>query len=708
MISVSLSCVGKWPPIILQIFEKGIHQPRFTFSMKQDIPHQKMVGITKILPNDAFLRLNVGAHPISIKINHATIRRMTRLEATARLFLPSLVTQLKAPREWLNTLSMIIGIWKHGGIKALKEGINAEVHNQFEKDQYSRWVLDFDTLSANDRIAIQSRIAQLAYRPKFSVLMVAQDACEHWLRKAITSVQNQVYSNWELCISCHHSTQPPFKKMIEEFSAADPRIRVVYCENTASISEVANGALGLSTGDFATLLDSNDELAEHALYLIAEELNLHPETDLLYSDEDKIDEIGWRFHPYFKSDWNPDLFYSHNMVNHLGVYRTSLLREIDGFRKGFEGSQDYDLALRLLEKTSPEKIRHIPHVLYHCRSLSDALALDENEKNEVADAGRRALFEHFQRQGINVQIKPGIAGCHNVVYSLPTPLPKVSIIVCTRDALNLLKGAVEGVFHETDYPNIELLIVNNQSQEPATLAYFKKISSDPRVRILNFDSPFNFSSMNNFAVNQSHGEIVVLLNNDIKMIRPDWLTEMVRHAVRPAVGAVGAKLLYPNDTIQHAGVIIGIGGVAGHSHKDLHRNAYGYLGRASLTQNLSAVTAACIASRREAWDSVQGLDADNLSVAFNDVDYCLKIREKGLLIVWTPFAELYHLESATRGSDIAPDKVERFKKEIEFMQNKWNSVIERDPYYNPNLTLGKEDFSLSFSPRAAKPWLADK
>ena len=491
-------------------------------------------------------------------------------------------------------------------------------------------------------------------------------------------------------------------------AAADSRIKVVRRPENGNICAATNTALTLATGEFVALMDHDDILPERALYEVAALLQEHPDADLIYSDEDKIDEAGRRYDPHFKSDFNPDLLLGQNMVNHLGVFRRSLIEAAGGFRVGFEGSQDYDLTLRAIERTDPSRIRHIPFILYHWRVFASSTAFSTVELPRATAAAHRALTEHFERRGIKATVEeaPATNRFTRIRHAMPTPAPRVSLIVPTRDKVELLRGCVEGLRHRTDYPDLEILIVDNNSERPETFAYFDSLKDDPRVRVLRYESPFNYSAINNFAAAQATGSMLGLINNDIEVIGADWLTEMVSHAARPEVGAVGAKLYYADDTIQHAGVITGICGVAGHSHKGRVRTDYGYFSRLQLTQDLSCVTAACLIMRKAVFDAVGGLDAANLAVAFNDVDLCLKVREKGWLVVWTPFAELYHLESASRGSDTAPDKIHRFMGEIEHMKRRWGDALATDPYYNPNLTLDAEDFGIAFPPRVRKPWLA--
>jgi GT2 family glycosyltransferase len=399
------------------------------------------------------------------------------------------------------------------------------------------------------------------------------------------------------------------------------------------------------------------------------------------------------------------MFLSQNYINHLGAYRRALIEKVGRFRPAFDGSQDYDLALRIIEHSAPERIRHIPFVLYHWRAIEGSVAADEEEKVYALDAARKAIAEHLERRGVAATVETGKdLYSHRVVYALPKDPPKVSLIVPTRDRVNLVKLIVDGVRENNDYPNWDLTIVDNGSKEPETAEYLADIIRDDRIKVLRDNGSFNFSRLNNRAVRETDGEIIGLINNDIEPISKDWLSEMVRQVIQPGVGAVGAKLYYPNDTLQHGGVIVGLGGVAGHFDKGLPREKRGYFGRAMLVQNFSAVTAACMLVPRAVYEEVDGLDEVRLAVAFNDVDFCLKVREAGYRLVWTPYAELYHHESVSRSLDTAPEKVSRFAAEVRVMQERWHTKFEIDPFYSPNLTQDRERPVMADPPRMERPW----
>ncbi len=456
------------------------------------------------------------------------------------------------------------------------------------------------------------------------------------------------------------------------------------------------------------LFDHDDLLSPTALYEVAAELDAHPDALLIYSDEDKIDTEDRRFDPYFKPDWNPDLNTGQNYMSHLSVYQAKLIRSLGGFRKGFEGSQDWDLALRAVEKIPASAIRHIPKLLYHWRAAPGSTALQAAEKSYPVEAARKALEEHFARQGQSVELLP-VAGDHwRVRHPVPSPAPLVSLIIPTRNAVRLVRQAVASVLDKTDYPNFEIIIVDNDSDDAETKAYFEEIGrrNDPRVRVLQHKAPFNYSAINNAAVREAKGELIGLLNNDVEAINSEWLTEMVSHAVRPGIGAIGAMLYYPLNTVQHAGVILGLGGVAGHPFKEFPRGDQGQKNRLRLVQNYSAVTAACLVIRKDRFLEVGGFNEKDLPIAFNDVDLCCKLIAAGYRNLWTPYAEFYHHESATRGVEDTPEKKARFQSEVDYMMNTWGTLLMADPAYNPNLTLVGEDFSPAYLSRATKSWIA--
>lgn len=563
---------------------------------------------------------------------------------------------------------------------------------------YALWLQENDPQDEAHLSKLKSLCDGLARKPSISIVMPTYNAAPEWLEAAIQSVRSQIYPHWELCIADDASSDPSAREILEHYRALDPRVKVVYREKNGHISEASNSAIEIAVGEWMALMDHDDLLAPHALFWMADAINSRPDARLIYSDEDKVDEGGVRSDPYFKSDWNIDLFYSQNMFSHLGVFKMELVREVGGFRVGFEGSQDYDLVLRCIERVAPSQIVHVPRVLYHWRIHAQSTASSSDVKPYAQIAGERALNEHFERRGVDAHVKNMGYG-YKVAYELPQLLPKVSIIIPTRNAVELVRQCIQSLTALTAYDNYEIILVDNGSDDPAALEYFDGLRAKFNFKVVRDDRPFNYSTLNNRGVEFASGDVLCLLNNDIEVVDPKWLKEMVSIALQPGVGAVGARLWYPDYTLQHGGVILGIGGVANHAHKGASRQHAGYFARAVLIQSFSAVTGACLVVQKKHYLAVGGLNEKDLAVAFNDVDFCLRLLELGLRNVWTPYAELIHHESATRGLDESPEKRARFVSEVRYMEKRWAEILSCDPAYNPNLTLNAEDFSLAWPSR---------
>jgi len=596
----------------------------------------------------------------------------------------------------------------------IKSEAQSDPQTSFNREHYARWVERCDTLTNDDRATIRARIETLSSRPLVSIVMPTYETPEALLKAAIASVKQQLYPYWELCVVDDASPSTHVQMVLEHAAAEDSRIRWIRRTVNGNISAASNTALELATGEFVIFLDHDDILAEKALFEIVLEINEYPSADIVFSDEDRIeDQTEVRHSPYFKPDWDPDLILAQNFVCHLSAFRRSLLTEIGGFRIGFEGSQDHDLVLRASRATSPERIRHVPSVLYHWRLREDG-SFSNTQLKRCVDASRRAVQEHLQLipggVGARVVPNPRVPNYHRVQWPLPPVLPRVTVIIPTRDHANLLHKCTHGVLHETEYDNIELLVVDNSSTEIATLELFAELEALPNAYVLRDDRPFNFSALNNVAAFAATGEVLVFLNNDIEIIEPGWLKEMVSHALRPGIGAVGARLLYKDGTIQHAGVALGIGefangpGIAGHFGLRESRNDEGYFAHSVLSRTVCANTAACLAVRRETFLKIEGFDEFHLPVAFNDVDFCLRLREIGLRNVWTPFAELLHLESATRGDDDAPDKRARATLEGRYMRKRWGYLLDHDPYYSPHFSRRDPGYGLLLDECTVPRW----
>ncbi|EFM75382.1 glycosyltransferase, group 2 family protein [Enterococcus faecalis TX2134] len=598
-------------------------------------------------------------------------------------------TEDKVTRLWIKAKKGFKYMAKNGISHTIQRAKIEKLRNQAS---YLNWLARNEVL---DIEAMTQEIATFHYQPKISIAMPVYNVEEKWLRLCIDSILNQVYTNWELCMADDASTDPNVKKILTEYQQLDERIRVVFREQNGHISEATNSALAIATGEFVALLDNDDELAINAFYEVVKVLNENPELDLIYSDEDKIDMDGNRSDPAFKPDWSPDLLLGTNYISHLGVYRRSILEEIGGFRKGYEGSQDYDLVLRFTEKTTKERITHIPKVLYYWRMLPTSTAVDQGSKGYAFEAGLRAVQDALVRRGINGHATHGAAnGLYDVYYDIESE-KLVSIIIPTKNGYKDVQRCVSSIIEKTTYQNYEIIMADNGSTDPKMHELYAKFEQQlpGRFFVESIDIPFNFSTINNRAAKKAHGEYLLFLNNDTEVITENWLTLMVSFAQQERIGCVGAKLLYPNNTVQHAGVILGLGGVAGHGHYGYPHGDLGYFGRLAINVNYSAVTAACLLMKKADFDAVGGFE-EAFTVAFNDVDLCLKVQALGRDNVWLHEAELYHFESQTRGYDDKGKKKKRFEQEKVMMEEKWGPLIENDPFYNPNLTRDIPNFSL--------------
>ncbi|MEM2690118.1 MAG: glycosyltransferase family 2 protein [Nitrososphaerota archaeon] len=589
------------------------------------------------------------------------------------------------------------GVWV---LPHLVGGFLKKQKHQFNQD-YLKWIALYDTLTDEDRNKIREHIKLLSYKPLISIIMPVWNTPEAYLRRAIESVLNQLYPYWELCIADDASEYPHIRRVLNEYQSKDKRIKVVFREKRGHIAQASNSALAIATGEFIALLDHDDILPEHALYMVAVELNRYPEADVIYTDEDRIDERGVRSDPYFKPDWNYDLFLGQNCISHLGVYRTALVREVGGFQEGYEGAQDWDLAMRIIERIPPSHIRHIPFILYHWRAIPGSAALNITEKPYVKDAQYKTLASHFERIGQKAEILSVRGIFWRIRYPVPQPPPLVTLIVTVWSREDFLIRCLNSLLKKTKFPFYQIIVIKNSKNSQKMEQYIEQIARHYPVQTIDCATSFNYAAMNNLAASQARGEILGFLHDDIEIINSNWLEEMVSHAIRPGVGAVGAMLYYPDMRIQHAGIILGLLGSVGHLYRHFPKDYSGHGGRALLTQSLSAVTGACLILRKDVFDKVGGFD-EQLATAFYDVDLCLRIREQGYRIIWTPFAKLIHHAVCERQNNI---NNEQYKQEIVFLKERWGDILLNDPAYNPNLTLNQEDSSLAFPPRIRKPWL---
>lgn len=564
----------------------------------------------------------------------------------------------------------------------------------FDKDvnEYRIWRRKY--LPSPKEITEQKRM-KFAYSPKISIVVPLYKTNTTYLSELIDSIQAQTYSNWELCLSDGSGVETPLREVVETYQKSDDRIKMVCSEKALQISDNTNAALKIATGEFIAFTDHDDLLTPDALYENIKMLNENTETDFIYSDEDKISMNGKEyFEPHFKPDFNLDLLRTTNYICHFVVVRKTIVDAVGGLHSEFDGAQDFDFVLRCMEKTNA--VYHIPKVLYHWRAHKDSTAENPESKMYAFENGARAVQSHYERLGISavVKMRKDYLGIYRTVYQLERK-PLVSIVIPNKDHIDDLKKCIDSIEKKSTYENIEYIIIENNSTEEKTFLYYEELQKEnKRVKVVVWKDEFNYSAINNYGVSFAKGEYLLFLNNDTEIINEDCIEELLGYCMREEVGIVGARLYYPDDTIQHAGVIVGLGGVAGHCFLSTPREVPGYFARIFCAQDYSAVTAACMMVKRSVFEAVDGFDT-KLKVAFNDIDFCLRVRETGKLVVYNPYAELYHYESKSRGAEDTIEKQERFMGEIELMQKRWEKILtEGDSYYNPNLTLIDHNFAL--------------
>ena len=564
---------------------------------------------------------------------------------------------------------------------------------------YDKWVEDVDTLSEDYLNHLSRESATFSQKPLISIVMPVFNPNIEYLKQAIQSVIQQTYINWELCITDDASRSNSVIETLKKFSTSDKRIKVSLSKYNNHISTCSNLAASKATGQFIAFLDQDDVIRPHALHFLVKAINSNKEPVLIYSDEDKINEFNRRFSPYFKTDWNPELLRSQNYICHFTAIKTQNFRSIGGFREGFEGSQDWDLFLRATEKLNRGNIIHIPKILYHWRATSVSTAANSNNKDYSIKSAIKALNEHHYRTKSGGTIEKLNTGYFKTKYHSSNDL-KSTIIIPTRNGNKVLHRCLSSIYKYTNKSDCEIIIVNNGSDCRKTkniLLNFK--NKNKNIFVLEDDSTFNFSALNNNAVKRSNYNIVVFLNDDTEILCNNWLNELMTNAIRPEIGAVGGKLLYPNGTIQHAGVILGVGGVAGHGFRTMARETPEQMNRANIAHNLSAVTGACLAVEKSKFIKVGGFDEKYLKVAFNDVDLCLKLMKEGYENLYLPQVIIKHHESYSRGLEDTQEKQLRFIKETDTMKKRWGKLLLNDPYYNENFSLDSEQFQLTGKPR---------
>ena len=626
----------------------------------------------------AGLRVGCPSTDRPLAVRHVALRRHGRLAAVARALARDPATAARAI------------YWRVLGKKVRGRAILEHALRERRRAGYAAWIRRHATPSDDDRGRIRAEVATWTDPPLISVLMPVFDPAPPILEAAIRSVEAQLYPFWELCIADDASTDPAIPRLLARSAAADSRIRVMRRGENGHIARASNDALALARGSYVAFLDHDDLLHEQALYEVARAVRSDLRLVLVYTDEDAIDRRGRRVGPHFKSDFDRELLYAQNYINHLTAIRTDRVRALGGFRPGLEGSQDHDLLLRLTADLDPARIRHIPQVLYHWRTGRGSGTFSDRAAAQAEAARLRALAEIVEPRG--GRAVPGPLGYARYVRARPDPPPLVSVIIPTRDRAELLAVALDGLLAGTDYAPLEVVVLDNGSREAETSALFASYRDDPRLRVVPAPGPFNFSELCNRGAAEAAGSLLLFLNNDVETIETGWLAEMVSIAVEPDIGAVGAKLLFLDGTLQHGGIVLGVGGVAAHSHFGQPGGGPGYFARTVLPHEVSAVTGACLLMRADLFREVGGFDALDLEVAFNDVDLCLRVRKAGYRIVWTPYATLVHHESASRGPEDTPEKRARFQAEAAIMRARWGVELRADPYYNPNLSRLRPDY----------------
>lgn len=549
---------------------------------------------------------------------------------------------------------------------------------------------DYDTWLRIMRVSRQELFAQrktkFSYAPKFSVVVPLYHTPAKFLKDLVRSMMYQSYANWELCLVNASPEDVHLTSLLENWAMRDKRIRVIRLEKNLGIAQNTNAGIAASTGEFIAFLDHDDFLEPDALFCYADALNKDKTIDVFYSDEDKTDEYAAHyFYPHFKSDFNIDLLHANNYMCHFLAVRKSLVDTVGGLNEKFDGAQDYDFVLRLTENT--QKIYHCPRILYHWRCSNQSTAANQGNKMYAIHAGKAALNAHYKRIGWNARAQEGaVDGWYQTKFTLKEE-PLVSILIPNKDHTDDLDVCLNSFFERADYQNYEFIIIENNSVLPETFAYYEKIEKEhDNVKVVYWEAGFNYSTINNFGFKFAKGDYIMLLNNDVELITPDIFQSMLGFCMRPEVGIVGAKLLYNDHTVQHAGVLVGAGGLADHVFKGIHEDDPGYMGRAISSQDVSAVTAACLLVKRSVYEEVGGLE-DEFQVAFNDVDFCLKVRKAGYLIVYDADVKLFHYESKSRGMEDTTERFIRFGNEMMLLNSKWDILSTFvDPYYNPNLS----------------------
>ncbi len=592
----------------------------------------------------------------------------------------------------METVRVAMDFWKENGLRALFVKSVHKIQGIDNDYDYGEWY----SLTKPSQEELERQRKEIWEKgPKFSIVMPLYKTPERYLREMLDSIVAQTYTDWELCLADGSPKGADVSKIVKKYQDKDSRILYKRLEQNGGISDNTNVAIAMTSGDYIVLADHDDAMTEDALFECAKAVKEHPECEVIYSDEDKMDmDGGALFDPHFKPDFNLDLLTSVNYICHQFVVKKELVDKVGGLRKEFDGAQDYDFIFRCTEAASG--VWHIPKVLYHWRCHQNSTASNPQSKLYAFEAGSRAIMEHYHRVGVEAEkVEKGVDyGIYHTIFKILGE-PLVSIIIPNKDHHQDLDLCIRAILTKGTYKNLEFVVVENNSTKKETFAYYQSIQKEfPQVRVVTWTKEFNYSAINNFGVHHARGEYLLFLNNDTELIARNFIEEMLGFCQREDVGAVGARLLYQDDTIQHAGVVVGFGGIAGHTFIGLHKAENSYFHRAMCAQDYSAVTAACMMSKKSVFEEAGGFSED-LAVAFNDIDYCMKVRSLGKLVVYAPYAVLYHYESKSRGLEDTPEKVARFNREVAKFAKKWPDILKNgDPYYNPNLTLRKSNFAL--------------
>ena len=661
---------------VSQNYFKTVYEKDFGFDIR--IPYVRDDN------EDRFLVIRCDGKTSRVKLNTEIIEKHNSSAHKKHAKLKSMMNK--------ETLHSAIEFWKENGLKAFLLKSSHKLQGIDNDYDYGEWYSL--TKPSNEELERQ-RQERFDYMPKFSIVIPVYKTPERYLKEMLDSILAQTYAKWEVCVADGSPRGESVERVLRRYAEKDRRFKYVILGENKGISGNTNAAIDMADGDFIVLADHDDMMTPDALYECAKKINENPECDVLYSDEDKLDmDGGALFDPHFKPDFNIDLLRSVNYICHLFVVSHELAAEVGGFCHEFDGAQDYDFIFRCTERAA--KICHIPKVLYHWRCHQDSTASNPESKLYAFEAGARAIMAHYDRVGIEAEkVEKGVDyGIYHSVYRIKDN-PLVSVIIPNKDHHMDLDTCIRGIEERATYKNLEFIVVENNSTKKETFDYYDRIQKEfSNVRVVNWEREFNYAAINNYGVTFAKGKYLLFLNNDTELIAPNFIEELLGLCQRDDVGIAGAKLLYQDDTIQHAGVVVGFGGIAGHTFIGLHRAENSYFHRAMSTQDYSAVTAACMMSKKALFEEVGGF-SEELAVAFNDIDYCMKVQKAGKLVVYNPYALLYHYESKSRGLEDTPEKVERFNREIKIFSEKWPEILKNgDPYYNPNLTLRKSNFAL--------------